>query len=73
MEELCCRFLGVVVGDETIDDEVAAAGSLVGGEGFAGGKRGSLFKRFQNGHRRRRHRSLRWNGRWSDGSGLLGR
>ena len=25
MEELLCRFLGVVVGDETVDDEVAAA------------------------------------------------
>ena len=35
MEELHCRFLGVTVGDETVEDEVAAAaGSLAGGDGF---------------------------------------
>ena len=33
MEELRCRFLGVTVGDE-----VAAAASLAGGEGLAGGE-----------------------------------
>ena len=41
MDELRCRFLGVAMGDETVDDEVAAAaagGSFAGGDGFIGGE-----------------------------------
>ena len=46
MEELRCRFLGVVEGEETIDEVVAAAAG--GGEGLVGGASngsigGSLF------------------------------
>ena len=47
MEELCCHFLGVTVGEESVEDEVVAAGSLAGGDGFMGGESncsgGSLF------------------------------
>ena len=41
MDELRCRFLGVAVANETVDDDevaAAAAGSLTGGDGFMGGE-----------------------------------
>ena len=37
MEELCCHYLGVTVGNE-VSAAAAADGSLAGGEGFAGGE-----------------------------------
>ena len=66
MEELRCRFLGVVVGDENVTVEVTAAvsDSLADGEGLSDGESNSSgrwvpFLMVLSGHGWRWHGSLR--------------